>query len=538
MDYGQNRTILVVDDEPAICELVRLLLSQRQLQVTTASDSQAARQLLEEAHFDTVLCDVRMPCPGGLELLDVCRRKSPQTPFILMTGQASIADVKAAIRNGAYDYLEKPFDSEALCNLVDQAASVGRARLQRSSRPASADVATSQPPACHDAVTGLLAPRAFFEQLSSIRLASLADRRICSLLMADVDEFSEANSMFGYGFGDEVLRSVAKCLTEAFDQDAAICRLGEDRFAVALTGVGEGDARARAELLREQFSHCRLFWQDHQVSLTMSIGVAETGPGFSVSEAELRDRAVQALKEAKRGGRNRVIAHGELVAGGGQWELVNNQLQKASDDAMNLNRQLRLACLEGVGALVSAVEAKDPYTRRHSEQVAYYAEQFGRALALPGDVIETIRVAAMMHDVGKIGIPDTVLTKPGKLTDEEFALIRDHPRMGANIVLKISMLRAEGRLIRHHHEQWDGSGYPDKLAGEQIPLGARVIQLADCIDAMLMRRVYKEPFPISRVLEELQKGRGTQFDPALADVAGKWIQDNPDKIIRPQDEGV
>jgi diguanylate cyclase (GGDEF)-like protein/putative nucleotidyltransferase with HDIG domain len=354
------------------------------------------------------------------------------------------------------------------------------------------------------------------------------------MLIVDVDEFSDANQMFGYGFGDEVLRRVGTCLQEAFGAAALLCRMGEDHFAVALKDVDEAAARAAAEKLREQFSRCRLTWQDHPVSLTLSMGIAEAGPGFAVSEAELRGRALQALKEAKRAGRNRVVAHGELVASGeGQWALVNDQLHKAWEDATNLNRQLRLACLEGVGALVSAVEAKDPYTRRHSEQVAYYAEQFARQLGLPGDVIETIRVAAMMHDVGKIGIPDTVLTKPGKLTEEEFALIRDHPRMGANIVLKISMLTAEGRLIRHHHEQWDGSGYPDRLAGEQIPLGARIIQLADCVDAMLMRRVYKEPFPVERVIGELRNGRGKQFDPALADVAIQWMQVNPEKIIRP-----
>ena len=536
MEYGTGRNVLVVDDEPAICELIRLLLTERDLQVTTATDSRFAQQLLEQERFDAVVCDARMPQPTGMELLALSRQRSPQTPFILISGNASISDAKEAIRNGAYDYLEKPFEADTLCRLIDQAASVGRCRSRAATAEAPAGgEAASQDAPC-DALTGLLAPRAFFERLSAIRLESLVDRRTCSLLLVDIDEFSDANHMFGYGFGDEVLRTAARCLQTGFAEDVPMCRLGEDRFSVALPDVDEADARTAAENLREQFSRCRLAWQNHPVSLTMSIGVAETGPGFSVTEAELRSRALQALKEAKRAGRNRVVAHGELMASGeGQWALVTDQLQKASEDATNLNRQLRLACLEGVGALVSAVEAKDPYTRRHSEQVAYYAEQFARQLCLPGDVIETIRVAAIMHDVGKIGIPDTVLTKPGKLTEDEFALIRDHPRMGANILLKISMLNAEGRLIRHHHEQWDGSGYPDQLAGEQIPLGARVIQLADCVDAMLMRRVYKEPFPIERLLAELRKGRGTQFDPALADVACQWIQDNPDKIIQPRE---
>ncbi|NLF33006.1 MAG: HD domain-containing protein, partial [Planctomycetes bacterium] len=137
-----------------------------------------------------------------------------------------------------------------------------------------------------------------------------------------------------------------------------------------------------------------------------------------------------------------------------------------------------------------------------------------------------------VHDVGKIGIPDTILTKPGRLTDEERRLIREHPRMGAEILSKISMLDGESRLVLYHHERWDGGGYPDGLAGEAIPLGARIIQLADCIDAMLMRRTYKEPFPLSRVLDELVKGKGTQFDPALAEAAIQWLHRHPERVIQ------
>ncbi len=386
-----------------------------------------------------------------------------------------------------------------------------------------------------DPLTGLLTPRAFFERLSAVRLESLADRRTCSLVIVDIDEFSDANQMFGYRFGDEILRHVASCLRQNFPDCSLLCRLGEDRFAVVLEGENEALSLARADALREYFSRSRLTWQDHPVSLTLSMGIAETGAGFAVTETELNGRAVQALREAKRSGRNRVVGFGKLAgASQGRWDLVNEQLGRAAEDAANINRQLRLGCLEGVGALVSAVEAKDPYTRRHSEQVAYYAEQFARQMGLAGDAVETIRVAAIMHDVGKIGIPDTVLTKAGKLTDEEYALIYQHPQMGANILLKISMLTAESKLVLHHHENWDGSGYPHRLAGERIPVGARLIQIADCIDAMLMRRVYKEPFAIPRVLDELSKGRSSRFDPKLADLAIHWLKANPAKVIVPK----
>ena len=182
--------------------------------------------------------------------------------------------------------------------------------------------------------------------------------------------------------------------------------------------------------------------------------------------------------------------------------------------------------LEMISALVRAVEAKDPYTRRHSEQVTFYATQLGEQAGLPAEQIELIRVASLLHDVGKIGVPDRILTKAGKLTDQEFMQIRKHSITGANIVKRVSLLACETDLIRHHHEKWDGTGYPDGLAGEEIPIGARVINVADSIDAMLMARTYKNPYTIEKMLSELTRCSATQFDPELAEIALHWCKQN------------
>ncbi|MFP4054942.1 MAG: HD-GYP domain-containing protein [Phycisphaerae bacterium] len=185
-------------------------------------------------------------------------------------------------------------------------------------------------------------------------------------------------------------------------------------------------------------------------------------------------------------------------------------------------------------ALVKAVEAKDPCTCRHSEHVAHYAVALWDHLAFDPARRESIRTASLLHDIGKIGIADRILTKPGRLTDKEFVHIRRHPAIGSEILENIAMFSAEARLIRHHHERWDGLGYPDGLRGEQIPLGARIIAIADALDAMLMRRSYKDPFSIPRAIEELQAGAGTQFDPHLAEVAVLWVRANEPRIILPQ----
>jgi len=191
--------------------------------------------------------------------------------------------------------------------------------------------------------------------------------------------------------------------------------------------------------------------------------------------------------------------------------------------------------LEFAGALVQTVEAKDPHTRRHSEHVAFYAQSLAGYVGLPAQLREAIRVAALLHDVGKIGVPDAVLTKPGPLSRGEFAFIRQHPDTGADVLKKISLMRVETVLVRQHHESWDGSGYPHGLAGESIAQGARILNLADSMDAMLMRRSYKAGYPVDRMLAELRRCAGTQFDPELAPLAIDWCESNPDKLILPSE---
>jgi len=167
------------------------------------------------------------------------------------------------------------------------------------------------------------------------------------------------------------------------------------------------------------------------------------------------------------------------------------------------------AVLESVAALAQAVEAKDPYTRRHSEQVCHYANAICRQMALPEDQARTVHTASLLHDIGKIGVPDHILTKPGPLTEQEFRLVRRHAALGAKILQNISILTDVAKVVRHHHERWDGAGYPDGLSGQDIPVGARIIGLADALDSMLMERTYKPAYSPQKVLEEVEQGAGT-----------------------------
>jgi HD-GYP domain-containing protein (c-di-GMP phosphodiesterase class II) len=166
-------------------------------------------------------------------------------------------------------------------------------------------------------------------------------------------------------------------------------------------------------------------------------------------------------------------------------------------------------------ALTAAIDAKDRYTRGHSERVSHVSTQIARAIGLSAEDVETIRIAGLVHDVGKIGVPEAVLCKQGRLTDPEFDAIKRHPQIGYGILQDIRPLKGVLPGVLHHHERWDGKGYPSGLSGESIPLQARIIAIADTFDAMSSTRSYRPAMPRDKVLAELQRCAGTQFDPAL-----------------------
>ena len=199
-------------------------------------------------------------------------------------------------------------------------------------------------------------------------------------------------------------------------------------------------------------------------------------------------------------------------------------------EVASLRRQLIQAQIDTILTLVAAVEAKDPYTERHSLHVPQYAESIARTMHLSDRETDVIKTAALLHDSGKIGVPDAILTKPGPLTVEEFTLVKQHPVTGAAILRSATCLRRELPLVLHHHERYDGTGYPEGLRGDQIPLGARILHTADAIDAMICPRSYKRGLGLGSVMSELRLGRGTQFDPLVADAALKWLDESPEDL--------
>ena len=199
-----------------------------------------------------------------------------------------------------------------------------------------------------------------------------------------------------------------------------------------------------------------------------------------------------------------------------QMKLIN----KINDELKEKNVELEQAYLDTIGVLRQTVEAKDTYTRGHSDRVSEYSVLIGKKLGLDEPTIKILKIGGLFHDIGKIGIPDAVLTKTSKLDDEEYSIIKNHPSIGAHILGDVPMFKDIIPVVLHHHERYDGHGYPSQLQGEDIPYVARIASVADSFDAMTSRRSYRDCLPLDVVISEFEKNRGTQFDPKLDDV---WL---------------
>ena len=213
-----------------------------------------------------------------------------------------------------------------------------------------------------------------------------------------------------------------------------------------------------------------------------------------------------------------------------------DEIKRINEKLEDSKEQLEQAYLDMVQTLRYTVEAKDSYTRGHSDRVSEYSVLIGEKLGLPAEQIKTLRIGGLFHDIGKIGIPDSILLKPAKLTDEEYSQIKNHPSIGAHILGSAAIFQDIIPIVKHHHQRYDGNGYPSKLKGEEIPYLARIAAVADTFDAMTSRRSYRGPIDVEHVKEEIKRCEGTQFDPQIAEVFIEILNNDFDKIKEIQEK--
>ena len=219
-----------------------------------------------------------------------------------------------------------------------------------------------------------------------------------------------------------------------------------------------------------------------------------------------------------------------LVESGIKSVKQMDEIKRINEELSESNEKLEKAYLDMVQTLRYTVEAKDTYTRGHSDRVSEYSVLIGEKLGLPEDQIKTLRIGGLFHDIGKIGIPDSILLKPDKLSDDEYSQIKNHPSIGAHILGSAEIFKDIIPIVKHHHERYDGNGYPSRLKGEEIPYIARIAAVADTFDAMTSRRSYRGPIDIEHVKEEIKRCEGTQFDPQIAEVFLDILNNDYDKI--------
>ncbi len=342
-----------------------------------------------------------------------------------------------------------------------------------------------------DALTGLVNHRGALQLLKTACESSSADGRALSLIMADVDGFKLFNDTYGHVTGDAILKTVAEILKLAASGRGTACRYGGDEFVIILTPCEKHDASAVAREITVRLSKTEFQTDEGRViPIGVSMGVA-TFPDDTRSPADLVSHADAAMYAAKK----RTRPSGSAI--------------------VSITDHTTFGVLD---SLVQAIDAKDRYTRAHCDIVAEYAVKLAVRMGMSNESQRALRIAGLLHDVGKLVVPDEILKKPAALTPEEYEVLQRHVTVGEVLIREVPQLTEVIQAVACHHEHFDGTGYPRGTRGSAIPLIGRVIAIADSYSAMRLDRPYRKGMGRDRVLNELVAGAGTQFDPDIAKV--------------------
>lgn len=363
--------------------------------------------------------------------------------------------------------------------------------------------------AATDSITGLPNHSAVLSALEGTIVKAQGRNENCAVCFVDLDHFKAVNDTYGHAAGDSVLKEMGRLIRRYVRFNDFFGRWGGEEFVIVLDAISEDDALLVADRIRSAVSEY-VFPIGGGIHLTASFGVA-AAPVHATNHTELINMADKAMYSAKRLGRNQVCSASHPLV-----EIC--ALEKLSD----LSREA--SSLSGmVDALTDLLDARDQYTGEHTQDVYTLASQLGERMELEEEEVRMLGYAARLHDIGKIAIPDAVLNKPGKLDAQEWQVMQTHAQLGADIVSRIPALRSLAPIIHAHHERWDGAGYPQQLVQEEIPLGARIIAVADSYGAMTTNRPYRQASSPEWALAELQRCAGSQFDPRVVDAFAQLL---------------
>jgi len=480
--------VLVVEDDPSLGRLVQTVLSRHQCDVEVVRTGESALRLLRTSRFDAIASDISLPDMSGIDIIARARELCPKAGIVAITGFVDVDIAVDAMKAGADDFLGKPFSIEMFWHLLNKAVDTRKRRLAAEQAEAYRQLAYT------DALLGCPNRRYVDEFLAEAVLLATRVREPLTVAYFDIDNFKLLNDYIGHEQGDLLLRRVVRELKEIVREPAVFGRFGGDEFVAVFPGMAAAAVNQLVARLRTRIANLEIAGNSgFRLPTRISCGVAAFREGLTprdlIAEAEQQMYLDKSMTQALVGG---------LETG-------------------TFEPELKLASLRALRNLVKAIDRRDSYTRFHSDHATRLALALARELSIPREETFALSLGGPIHDLGKIVVPDEILRKPGPLTREERRTMEEHPVMGAAITAAVTDLELVVDLVRHHHERFDGSGYPGGLRGTEIRLTTRLFALADAYSAMTTDRPYRKGLTPEQAIEQILQGRGTQFDPDLAD---------------------
>lgn len=467
---GERRakaTILLVDDEPRILELVgEMLETAGVLRVLKARSAPEAFEILSSDHIDVILADLHLGEYSGLDIMQEARATHPDIVSIFMTAQPSVEAAVAVLKEGAYDYLVKPFRKDDL-----------RMAIER----------------------GLEKQRLLRENVH---------------LKEQVSLYQISEAMGGSVRVDEVLGLILDLVLKEFQADTASILLLDSATRELKLSQFRGKTRdiEGSYFVLGNDPACRTVVETAKPKIVNHtspevLGSSRPRIRSMVSYPLLAKGKVIGVLNLVRTETLNYFTQGELFSMG----IISSKAATAIDSA-RLYEELEAAYFDTINVLANSIEARDRYTRRHTDRVRYLTEMLAVQLGWQGEKLKEVRMGGILHDVGKVSVPDHILNKPGPLTKEEFEIMKKHPENGKKMLEGIEFLQPALPYVLYHHEQYDGNGYPYGLRGEEIPFEGRLLAVADTFDAIISDRPYRKGATFEKAIDELMKFSNRQFD--------------------------
>lgn len=467
--------ILVVDDEKYICDIIKESLSDFDYNVLVTDSPRKAIQIIESQSIDFLLTDLILGDKSGMEVLNKAIELHPDIVVVLMTGQPTIENAVSVLKLGAYDYLIKPFSVERLKAIIRRG--LERQQLYRENVHLKEMVSLYQISQAMgstvelDSLLNLILDTAVREFGANLGSILLWDEKAKSL---------KPKASFGTTKGEPDHRSLS----------------GDDPIIESII------KNAQPQILDE--SNIRQMLSDETKKRDIK---------SAISHPLLAKGKVIGVLNLIRSQRANPFTKGQLQS----LSIIASEAASAIENS-KLYENLKESYLETLTALANAVEARDTYTRGHTERVWYIAEFLAGQMGWEEEKMWEVKMGGILHDIGKIGVPDAILNKPGKLTLEEFEIMKLHPQQGVKILEGISFLAPALPYVLYHHERYDGQGYPEGLAKEDIPVQGRLMAVVDTFDAISSDRPYRKSKGFEKALEEIKENVGTQFDLSIVEV--------------------